>query len=81
LGEKFELSVLWKFRGELITFGQQTQPAFMREPLQSSITLHDMNSSTEIKNGDPIKIDQISALVTPEGLRSRVFPIFGSIQA
>ncbi len=32
-GGKFELSVLWKFRGELITFGQQTQPAFMREPL------------------------------------------------
>jgi hypothetical protein len=30
---KFELAVLWKFRGELITFGQQTQPAFMREPL------------------------------------------------
>jgi hypothetical protein len=30
---KFELLVLWKFRGELITFGQQTQPAFMRQTL------------------------------------------------
>jgi hypothetical protein len=34
---KFELSVLWKFRGELITFGHQTQPAFMREPLTDSV--------------------------------------------
>jgi hypothetical protein len=30
---KFERAVLWKFRGELITFGHQTQPAFMRQTL------------------------------------------------
>ena len=32
----FELLVLWKFRGELITFGQQTQPAFMRQTLHGN---------------------------------------------
>ncbi len=35
---KFELAFLWKFRDEQITFGHQTQPALMREPLAASLT-------------------------------------------
>ena len=55
---KFELSVLWKIRGELITFGQQTQPAFMREPLHASImSVLSLVSRGEWKNRKSRRLD------------------------
>jgi hypothetical protein len=55
---KIELAALWKFRGELITFGHQTQPAFMREPLHASImSVLSLVFRGELKNRKSRRLD------------------------